>query len=403
MRTGLSIICTVLTLIPSCKAAKGGAAGNSGAEGSSTADITVISSNPEDFAINSYNILYGRQQEIGNMAYSPLSLSLALAALSQGACGDTYSQIASCIGFSGCTADSIGNYYRTLSAELMSADGNVIMESANSVWADKSLNVRESFSKALDGYFEAEAASVDMNDPGTADIINGWIERKTHGKIVKMISDTRNVLMALVNALYFKSAWTSPFVETNQEAFFTDINGNRVPVSQITSRGYFRKAENKLYRMAEVPFGHGRFVMDFIVPTKDSGKNIRNFDSAAWNGLLNSLEGDNLAIYMPEFKVEYGAKLNDLLVDMGMTDAFGASADFKGISDERLLVSSVLQKSYVDVNKDGVEAAAATVITLSKMSMREPDYHDFVIDSPFIFIIRDSVTGTILFIGNKVL
>lgn len=159
--------------------------------------------------------------------------------------------------------------------------------------------------------------------------------------------------------------------------------------------------------MVSLPYGNGAFQMSVILPPEDMpfAEAVGSMDDRRWNVLNNGLTTCNVNLKMPEFKFEYSSDMGEVLKALGMTDAFSGSADFSGISDAPLCIGSVIQKAFIEVNTKGTEAAAVTVVTMMLSAaepLQEPKNVDFIADRPFLFVISEQSTGTILFIGQKV-
>ncbi len=346
-----------------------------------------------------------------NFVLSPLSLSLALGMTAEGADGQTLDEMISVLGvkpLSCCEGEAdlrklVGKYYASLTKTLSEADTSVAMESANSIWVDKSISLKQDFVEQVHSDFDAEVSSIDFTSPSAKGQINSWCSEKTHGKIPSIVDNTRSWKTALVNAVYFKAAWTEPF-ERTVKAQFTSSAGTSKPETFLRKKDILNYSENEEFQMVELPYGErGRFVMDVVLP-KDSTDFTPSICPMCFKELTDSLAYRHVNFRMPQFKIESKAELVPILNALGMGKAFTDAAEFPFISDAPLMIDNVLQKAYIDVNKDGTEAAAVTVVSMRLTSVGpgfEPEYIDFIANRPFIFLIRETASGEILFIGRK--
>jgi serpin B len=210
--------------------------------------------------------------------------------------------------------------------------------------------------------------------------------------------------MYLINAIYFKGAWERQFekAHTIQQPFHA-IDGSTTQVPMMSQTGTFPAVRTDEYTAAELPYGGGAYAMVVVVPNEGRTLEslIASLDETRWNALLASLTQQRGDVYLPRFRLEWEQELNDPLTSLGMGVAFRPDmADFTGIAKAGgLFISSVLQKTFVDVNEEGTEAAAATSVGVSVTSVSVPLLRA---DRPFFFAIRERLSGTVLFMGTKV-
>lgn len=342
-------------------------------------------------------------EEEGNMMLSPVSASVAITMLLNGCQSATYEQVRDMLGYEGLTLDEINDTYKSLVTQLLEADPEVTLALANAVWYKDQFSVNPEFLAAMSASFEARIQALDFQDPNTLDVINGWASESTFGKINKVLNeiDDRQV-MFLMNALYFKGNWTYRFDEshTAPAPFFTD-DGSTVEVETMSREIPARLHTAESYKAIELPYGRQNFAMDIIVPVSNMGTFLGNFTGDDWVSLTSALDGQvettNIQVSLPKFRFEYEKILNEELKSLGMTDAFDPGlADLSGISEEDIFVNFVKQNTFVEVNEEGTEAAAVTTIGIVGTSMPE----SFIVDKPFIFVIRERTTNSILFIGK---
>lgn len=341
-----------------------------------------------------------------NVVFSPVSLSIALTMTADGASGQTLSEMASVLGAETDGLDDVqirglirSKYAETASA-LESADSSVVMESANSIWVGENFPIKESYVYSVQRNFGAEAKSVDFDSSGAAREINSWSSDKTHGKIDNVVRETRGWKTALVNAVYFDAEWSMPFERTSK-GVFASVDGDKIEHTFLNRRDYMSYAECADYQMVELPYGmEGNFVMDVILPRE--GREV-SIDGESYYDLCSKLGDAKVNFSMPEFRIESQSELAPVLAALGMSKAFCPEAEFPLISDAALMIDRILQKTYIDVTKDGTEAAAVTVVGIRLTSMR-PDNEpvvDFIADRPFLFVVREKSLSEVLFLGRK--
>lgn len=357
------------------------------------------------FGFNVYHNIYS-----GNdMLISPLSLSLALSMTANGAAGSTAEEMLSTLGFAGKDKETMNSYYQKMIGGLLEADSKTTFEVANSIWADEKIGMKKSFTDVTKKYYSSEVYPADFKTQATVDRINKWCSDKTHGKIPTIMDGPDPYLvMALINALYFKGEWAFEFNEKTKKEDFATLGGGKNKVDMMSAEDKLLYAEYDGFSMVQLPYGNGAFCMDVILPAKneDFGKAAARLDAKTFDGLLRSRSNAIVNLKLPKFTFDYNIKLNDALTALGMKKAFDDhQADFSEMAEKSLKISLVKQKTFIDVNEKGTEAAAVTfvgMVTTSVGPSVEPRRVDFFADRPFLFIIRENSTGAVLFIGQKV-
>lgn len=339
-----------------------------------------------------------------NVFISPLSISYALGMTLNGAANATRDSIAQTLELLGLTDDEINRNYKSLMELLTSLDPAVIFQIANSIWCRDNLQVEQSFIDGNKQYFDAEIAKLNFSDPNASKIINAWVAKKTNGKIDKIVPDAIDprVVMYLINAIYFKGNWTYQFdPKKTVDANFTTSLGSRVPTKLMTISGEFMYYENSDLQIIDLPYGNKKFSMTIVLPrSKNIDLFVNDLTEQQWNLWLSRLEKRKGTFFFPKFKLEYKKNLNDVLQALGMQNAFTLYvADFSRISKrEYLFISNVEHKTFVEVNEEGTEAAAVTSVEISRDSVSDKFY--MRVDKPFLFVIRDNHTNSVLFIGK---
>jgi serpin B len=332
---------------------------------------------------------------------------VALGMTLNGANGATRDSMARTLEFAGLTQQDINTSYKSLITLLKGIDPKVIFQIANSIWYRPDLRVEQAFKDVNKEYFNAEINSIDFGSASAPATINGWVDRNTNGKIKEIVPDPipRDMVMYLSNAIYFKGTWTYKFDPAyTRDDVFTLPSGSTVPCKMMSMKSTLKYAENDQCQVLDLPYGDAGFSMTIVLPKK--GTSIDDFagklTQQQWNLWMAGLAKKEGDVYLPKFKLEYSKKLNDVLKAMGMTLAFTPGlADFTKIDTRGgLFISEVQHKTFVQVDEEGTEAAAVTSVGVGRTSIGD----NFVmrIDRPFIFVIRENNTGTILFMGKIV-
>lgn len=331
---------------------------------------------------------------------SPLSASYALSMAANGAKGETYGQILEAMHSEGLSVTELNDYCSRLTSLLMNADTGIELGIANSLWISDELKVRRRFSNSIKRFFDGESAVLDFKDPQSPGLINKWCADKTEGRVDRVIDNIDpSDMMFIINALYFKGGWSSPFDSYNTaEGTFHGTDGDNAGVPFMRQKEGFYHGSGEGYSMVELPYGEGRYAMDIILPDHGISTNdlMKRLDPAE---IFSSLSYGQVAVTLPKFKADFKTLMNDPLKEMGMELPFTSAADFSGISRTPLFISSVIQKSFIEVNEAGSEAAAVTVIGMCKTSLEVEKPFIFNVDRPFIFMIREKTSGAVLFSG----
>ena len=341
-----------------------------------------------------------------NVFISPLSVSMALNMTLNGAAGTTADEMRTALRESGYSTADINAYSRELREALLRADPKTTIGIANAIWYCQGATVKAPFIEANRTYYDAEVQALDFFSPSATATINGWCARKTNNKIkeiVKQVDPT--TFMYLINAVYFKGAWTTRFEKKNtRSGDFRRADGSTQTVQMMNLMDTFRYASSNVCDYLEMDYGNHAFSMVIMLP-KD-GKTTRDviatMDGKKWADAIQSLTLKEIRVLLPRFKAECEYPMHEhILPDMGMKLPFNSElADLSGIADigafGRLFISSVIHKTFVQVDEEGTEAAAVTSIDI--VGSNESSF--FIVDRPFLFVIREKSTGVILFIGE---
>ncbi len=342
-----------------------------------------------------------------NIFISPLSISMALGMTYNGAAGSTKEGMHTTLQFGDLTTPEINQSYKNIIDLLTSLDPKVMINLANSIWANQNYTFVPEFMQTNREYFYATIENVNFGDPATTDRINQWVDNSTNGLIKKIFEEPLDpqVVMALLNAIYFKGDWTVQFADSlTQPDQFTTAGGNQIPVQMMERADSMMYFENEFYQAVDLPYGDKRFSMVVILPklNTDLQQLIDNFNDAEWAALLNGFQLREGEFKFPKFKTEYEIKLNDILSAMGMSEAFAPNAaNFTNMyAPGGLFIDLVKHKSFIKVDEVGTEAAAVTVVVVRETSIGNKFY--MKVDRPFIFAIRENETQSILFMGKMI-
>ena len=342
-----------------------------------------------------------------NVFMSPLSASMALGMTMNGAEGTTFTEMRSTLGFDSRSHEELNGAYRSLIDLLLTLDPKVDFRIANAIYLGASFgpSIEQGFLDDAMQFFGAEIKGLDFTLPQSVDVVNDWANRNTNGRIPTILDRIDpDLVMLLMNAIYFKGDWRERFKESDtRDATFTALRGE-VSVPTMHRTGGFRYARSGNATVAELPYGGDAFVMTILMP--DEGMNVNAFISQlapdAWQAATASLHDSEVPFSMPKFRMAWEDTLNTELQALGMRRAFQPDyAEFTRISrsnGNHLYIDFVKQKAFVDVNEVGTEAAAVTVVGIMPTSMPQP----VNINRPFVFAIRERLSGTVLFLGKIV-
>lgn len=375
--------------------------------------VRQLAQSNNGFALALYQAL--RDQD-GNLIYSPYSIFQALLMTAAGAEGATASQMASVLGVD-LNNPEIHNLMNALNKalttqpEYLQSDAQPLtFNIANAVWAQKDFHFEQSFLDTLSANYNAGLKLVDFNKPEDARaLINLWVAAQTNDKIQELIPEgllDQMTRMVLTNAIYFKGAWSNQFEEKDTEdGSFTLLDGSSETVPFMHGNFTLSALVSDKIQAIRLPYEGGTYAMAAIMPLENFAEFEAQLTAADLEQLLNSLQSSSAMVdlSMPKFQAESRFGLGEILAGLGMPDAFDAQkADFSGMTGKPdLMISSVLHQATIDVNEEGTEAAAATAVAMSLTSMPGQSY-TIRLDKPFIYVIYETTTNTITFMGRVV-
>lgn len=379
------------------------------------AAIAALVAGNTAFAFDLYRVF--RKEIDGNVIFSPYSISMALAMIHAGARGETAAQMEQVLAFSP-SAAATGAAFASLTSDLLSRGngdddrGERELRIANALWGEESFPFSDAFVKELEVDYDAGVQVADFaNDPEAArEAINAWVAERTNDRIEEIVPEDlidEATRLVLANAIFFASNWRSAFEEadTGDDPFHLS-DGTTVDVPFMTQTSNFPYREAERAQVVELPYVADGLAMTIILPEEGELDAVETrLDPDTLGGLVDGLGSERIELHLPKFEFDLGESLGTMLEALGMTDAFDPErADLTGMVEDaadRLVVSEVLHEAFISVDEAGTEAAAATVAGISVTSAPTQEEPIVVrVDRPFLFVIRDTETGTLLFLGR---
>lgn len=404
----LCCVCTSFVFL-SCSDDEGGKGNDAKAElvkiPLSSAE-TEYSQQTNRFAMNLfssvYNSVYNSVDENDkNVALSPLSVAYVLGMLNDGADGQTKAEITRLLGF-GNDTQSANEFFKKMIEYAPKVDKKQTVCIANTMYYNTvwNISIKEPYKNSLATYYSAQVNGLDFTKKQALSTINDWCNQATKGMIPKILDELNPEAVAyLLNAVYFDAKWTNPFDEkyTSKKDFHMD-GGKTVKVDMMSKTEYFGYADNDVFQTVRLPYGNGGYEMLVMLP--HSGKNVSDvLKGITPESIGKGLSSANVDLQLPRFTVSKTKNLSSILYTMGMPTAFSASADFSKISDTDFMVSRILHSVNIKVSEKGTKAAAVTAAGMDSSAVPlEPEV--FHANHPFMYIIRETTTGTIFFIGT---
>jgi serpin B len=362
------------------------------------------------FALDLYQQLRSKDEEARNIFYSPYSISVALAMTWAGARGNTADEMADALHFTlekeefHPAFNKLDPYLSSLGQET--EDEEFILSIENSIWGEETYTFLDGFLDLLAVNYGAAMNLLDFlyQPDKSREIINEWVEDQTRGKIEDLLPEnsiTPDTRLVLTNAVYFYGSWLHQFdEESTSDGIFNALDGSRVTVSMMQQTEIFRYMSGDGFQAIDLPYEGEKTGMLIIVPNEGTFEAFeQTFDTETLGVILDSLTSTNVTLYLPKWEFIAECKLKETLESMGMVDAFTA-ADFSGIDGTHdLFIDEVFHKAFVAVDESGTEAAAATAVVVSLTAVPDPPVA-LEINRPFIFLIMDYETETILFAGR---
>ena len=359
------------------------------------------------FSFNLFNQLYSDSPS-QNIFISPGGIAIALAMLRNGTAGETQAEITEVLELEQIEPTSINASYSKLIETLKTADSDVKLAIANSLWINQDIAIEDEFIDTTQDFYQGIATNLDFADATAKDTINQWVASNTAHKISEIVDTVspRDAIY-LINAIYFKGSWTNKFdPNATTQKPFSLLSGQTKPVAMMSQTGDYRYYENTDFQAIRLPYGEqAELGMYIFLPQPNS--NLEQFNRQLnldnWQEWLSQMRSQPGKVTLPKFKLEYDTELKDVLAKSGMRQIFNPDkADFSPMTDRAIAVDTVKHKAVIEVDEEGTEAAGVTSIGVRITSAMPQQAFNLNIDRPFFFAIRDDITETILFMGNVV-
>ncbi len=340
-----------------------------------------------------------------NLFLSPTSASMALGMTMNGAAGATLDSMRVALRLDQLPLGDLDAGYRTVIDLLRSLDTTTDVRIANSIWAQSGVSWRTGFLDAARGSFDAEVQSLDLQAPSSLDVINNWVKDKTGGKIPTILDQIQsNEVMFLINAIYFKGRWRAGFdPDRTAPATFHAPSGDQTVSMMHREPDTLRYASLADAEVVDLLYGNGAWSLTIVLPREGGTLDglVAGLDAAKWDQWIGALRDVKIGLAMPKLRLEYQRELKDDLAALGMRRAFDPDlADFSALVEGplagNLYLTRVTQKTFVNINEEGTEAAAATSVGVGETAAPVT----VLVDRPFLLAIRERYSGTILFLGQ---
>lgn len=337
-----------------------------------------------------------------NVVLSPLSVAQAMGMALNGASGDNLLQMCRVLGYDDPRA--LNEAFRNVRRALESADPKVTMGVVNSAWYRKGFELNSDFLACIADYYAARAEGLDFgNEEAAKAVINKWVKDATRDRIPSIVDKIRpEHVLFLVNAVYFKGEWSARFdAEKTEEAPFYTAKGS-VNVPMMQQEGHFQYYSGEDFEAVRLAYGDSAFSMHVVLPREGNTVDdlLVQMKQDLWAQLQENPTPGLLQLALPRFKTEASYDLIPALKTLGMQLAFNDDTGFGNLANERMLISDVRHKTYLEVDERGSEAAAVTSVGFVTTSM--PQVRTFRVNRPFVFVISEKSSGAILFAGKIV-
>ena len=358
----------------------------------------IIAKNANEFAFEEFK---AANTDSANILVAPFSTQATLSMLANGARGETLNEILKALNVT--SVSDLNNYYKTVTSGLLNADKKVSINFANGLWTASTLTPKEEFTKSLNDYYGAKAASIDFTSSDALKTINDWVSNATGGRISKLLAAIDSETQAcIVNAIAFEGGWKERFdAKDTKESTFRNVNNETESCMMMKGKVSAGISVTDYAELLELRYGNGSFAFDIIQPRGD--KDINEFISTLSLDKINEVfehvnkyGPTSSKVRVPKFEATYSYELSKRLMALGVNKIFGA-ADFGGIADKKMVVNQYMQQLRIKVDEEGTKVATSTEVVIGNTAMVGDE---FIVDSPFIYLVRERSTGAILLIGK---
>jgi serpin B len=377
-----------------------------------TENEKVMTKNNTDFAMRFFSTVNKNSKGIENVVVSPFSMSMALAVLRNGATGKTKEVINKTIGMKDFPDSEINAYFRKLKDSLTATDATLSLAIANSIWyKQNAFNIKKDFENLSNTWFDAPVTGLDYNFMNEAvATINKWCSDNTNGLIADFFNENANLSdFEILNALYFKGDWSPDYkfdASKTVKQDFTKLDGSKVQVDMMRNKLALKYYKDDILSLTSLPYGNKAYNIYFVLPAENitfDAMTKQLLVSGYWSQCVNRAQSRPVEIYIPKFTLKYrNEELVKVLSQLGMGVAFSLDAQFRNIVErDTFIIERTIQETYIKVNEKGTEAAAVVTSIIAIGDTYEPPPPVvFRADRPFLFVIQENSTGTILFMGK---
>ena len=358
--------------------------------------------NNNAFALNLFRQISG----FDNKVVSPMSISYLMGMLANGADGQTRQEILSAIGCKDMNLAELNEFYQMMLAYGSSFDKATTLRIANYVAVNKSFAVKSSFEKAVKGNYGAGIESLDFTSASAAKRINQWCSKQTDGMIPSIVDGTDpDAVSYLLNAIYFNGTWSDKFDKKltkleNFQGYTRDVKKTLV----MHRNAKYMYMDNDMFAAVNIPYGNGAYKMTVLLPNPDKSidEMMRALDAKSLGELSYQMDNCIVDLKLPKFTIEQELPLNDVVSKLGAPSMFASNANFSNFANGNFFVSKMFQKAKIEVREEGTKAAAVTaaIMTMSAFRPGEPRRVEFHATRPFVYMITESSTGAVLFMGQ---
>ena len=365
--------------------------------------------------LNEFALSLFREQRKANvqnsMVLSPLSVAFVLGMLNEGSEGQTGKEIVNTLGLDGMDHEHVNGLFKKMIDGLQKDTSGIVAALANNVTVNNKYSLKKDYSRTVNDNYKALALSLDFSSPQALQTINSWCSEQTHGLIPSIVDDlSPDVVMCLLNAIYFKGLWSHAFDEANSRPVtFFYPNGDEAELktaNQLENVEYFESEELKAIRL---PFGDSSYAMTLLLPMKNNG--LESMMKKITAEMIYKMQFTNyqVLINLPIFQTQTTTNLKPVLNKLDIVTAFGDNAQFTRMADipQSLYVSKMEQKARLGIDEKGCEGAAVTIAELIITSDGEDKGGNtvqpqriFTANHPFVYMITEKTTGAILFLGQ---
>ncbi|MBP5356275.1 MAG: serpin family protein [Prevotella sp.] len=383
----------------------------------------VFANDNNQFTLNFLKTVNETDKSGKSFIYSPLSITYVLGMVNDAATGQTEQELEQVLGFHRGGIQAVNDYCKNLIDNLPQVDNKVTLDIANAIFLNKRYTLKQQFEKDMKTYYDAKAEALDFSSPSTLGRINGWCKEKTKGMIPTILDAVNPDMMSyLLNAIYFKANWASEFdpKDTKEEQFQKENGSTTLPM--MHQNVLIRYMENDIYSAVEIPYGNGMWsmcvmlpeegkttndVIDYLAPTgRDKDETVVNMQYDVFTPLYSSRPYE-VDLKLPRFETSSDTddvqdNLIGLLNKMGIRLAFNPQqSEIPNMCEQPVYINMMRQKAKIKVNEEGSEAAAVTIAgVFTTSALQEPRKAVFHANRPFVYVIRESSSGVILFVGK---